>query len=277
MKTNGAELCGVFLYSLGLGVSQSWWAVNQAWAWTRLSFCFWMSLRYTSVYPEYSEEEVIVTSTIILVVRVVMIINIYWEPTLFQALRLCLYIPNTILTIILWKVKSVSHWVVSDCLRPHVCSPPDSFLYGIFQARIVEWVAMPFCSGSPLPRDWTHVSYVSCTGSLPLAPPGPSYEVSTTIICILLWENWISERIGYLPRVTEQSVAELEFETPEYSFPGPHVIKWVEVLKVKLGRRSCHYSWGFDSDFWRILNLDFKTIHLLPLYCLTQNRYLWVW
>ena len=83
------------------------------------------------------------------------------------------------------KVKSVSHWVASDCLRAHVCSPPDSFLYGMFQARIVEWAAIPFCSGSSLPRDWTHVFYVSCTGSLPLAPPGPSYEVSIWLLLML--------------------------------------------------------------------------------------------
>ena len=26
-------------------------------------------------------------------------------------------------------------------------SPPDSFVHGIFQARILEWVAIPFSSG----------------------------------------------------------------------------------------------------------------------------------
>ena len=33
------------------------------------------------------------------------------------------------------------------------------------QARIPEWVAMPSSRGSSWPRDWTHVSYVSHTGS----------------------------------------------------------------------------------------------------------------
>jgi len=32
---------------------------------------------------------------------------------------------------------------------------------GILQARIVEWVAMPFSRGSFLPRDQTDVSWVS--------------------------------------------------------------------------------------------------------------------
>ena len=34
----------------------------------------------------------------------------------------------------------------------HVHSPPDSSVHGIFQARILEWVAMPFSRGSSPPR-----------------------------------------------------------------------------------------------------------------------------
>ena len=32
------------------------------------------------------------------------------------------------------------------------CSPPGSSVHGIFQARILEWVAIPFSSGSSSPR-----------------------------------------------------------------------------------------------------------------------------
>ena len=34
----------------------------------------------------------------------------------------------------------------------------------ILQARILEWVSMPFSRGSSRPRDQTHISYVSCIG-----------------------------------------------------------------------------------------------------------------
>ena len=48
---------------------------------------------------------------------------------------------------------------------PMDCSPPGSSVYGILQVRILEWIAMPISSrGSSQPRDWTHVSYVSCIG-----------------------------------------------------------------------------------------------------------------
>ena len=40
------------------------------------------------------------------------------------------------------------------------CSPPGSSARGILQARILEWVAMPFSRGSSQPRDWTHVSCI---------------------------------------------------------------------------------------------------------------------
>ena len=37
---------------------------------------------------------------------------------------------------------------------------------GILQARILEWVDMPSSRGSFWPRNWTHISYVSCIGRL---------------------------------------------------------------------------------------------------------------
>ena len=41
------------------------------------------------------------------------------------------------------------------------CSPPGSSIHGIFQSRILEWVAISSSRGSSRPRDWT---CVSCTG-----------------------------------------------------------------------------------------------------------------
>ena len=51
-----------------------------------------------------------------------------------------------------------SHSVVSDSLRPMDCSPPGSSVLEIFQARILEWVAVSFSRGSSQPRDQTRVS-----------------------------------------------------------------------------------------------------------------------
>ena len=40
-------------------------------------------------------------------------------------------------------------------------SPPGSSVHGILQARILEWVAMPFSRGSSRPRDQTQVSNIA--------------------------------------------------------------------------------------------------------------------
>ena len=41
------------------------------------------------------------------------------------------------------------------------CNPPGSSVHGIFQVRILEWVAISFFGVSSRPRDWTWVSCVS--------------------------------------------------------------------------------------------------------------------
>ena len=41
------------------------------------------------------------------------------------------------------------------------CSPPGSSVHGILQARILEWIAIPFSRGSSQPRDWTQVSCIT--------------------------------------------------------------------------------------------------------------------
>ena len=41
------------------------------------------------------------------------------------------------------------------------CSLPDSSVHGILQARILEWVAIPFSRGSSRPRDQTQISHVA--------------------------------------------------------------------------------------------------------------------
>ena len=45
--------------------------------------------------------------------------------------------------------------------NPRDCSPPDSSVHGILQARILEWIAFPFSSGSSPPRDQTWISCIA--------------------------------------------------------------------------------------------------------------------
>jgi len=76
-----------------------------------------------------------------------------------------------------WSQKTVAFWqesydkpkqciniseVTQSCLtlcNPMDCCLPGSSVYGIFQAIVVEWIAISFSSGSSWPRDWTRVSH----------------------------------------------------------------------------------------------------------------------
>ena len=75
------------------------------------------------------------------------------------------------------KVKSESE-VAQSCLTlldPMDCSLPGSSFHGIFQARVLEWVAFSFSRGSSQPRDRTHASCIA-GGFFTAEPPGkPSF------------------------------------------------------------------------------------------------------
>ena len=57
---------------------------------------------------------------------------------------------------------------------PMDCSPPGSSLHGIFQLRILEWVAISFSRGSSQPRDLTWASCI-IRGFLTAEPPGKPF------------------------------------------------------------------------------------------------------
>ena len=61
------------------------------------------------------------------------------------------------------KMLYILSEVAQSC--PTLCDPmdfslPGSSIHGIFQARILEWVAISFSRGTSRPRDWTQVSCI---------------------------------------------------------------------------------------------------------------------
>ena len=51
--------------------------------------------------------------------------------------------------------------VMPNSLNPLDYIPSGSSVHGILQARIQEWVAIPFSNGCSLPRDGTQVSCIT--------------------------------------------------------------------------------------------------------------------
>ena len=67
--------------------------------------------------------------------------------------------------VLLDSLSSLESEVAQSCLTlydPMDCSlPGSSSIHGIFQARILEWVAIFFSRGSAWPRDRTQVSHIA--------------------------------------------------------------------------------------------------------------------
>ena len=65
------------------------------------------------------------------------------------------------------RIHSEKVWsceVAQSCLtlcNPMDCSLPGSSVHGIFQARLLEWVAISFSSGSSQPKDQNWVSHTA--------------------------------------------------------------------------------------------------------------------
>ena len=78
---------------------------------------------------------------------------------------------------------------MSESLRSH-WSPPGSSVHGIFQARILEQVAISSSRGSSQPRDQTLISCVSCTGRWILYH-WVTWEALTLVKSVLaVWPQW---------------------------------------------------------------------------------------
>ena len=79
----------------------------------------------------------------------------------------------------LWSTTFITESMISTSAICTVCVPAPlcptlfdlmdysllgSSIHGIFQSKILEWVAITYSRGSSWPRDWTHVSCASCIG-----------------------------------------------------------------------------------------------------------------
>ena len=80
--------------------------------------------------------------------------------------------------------------------RPTLCNPmdcslPGSSLHGIFQARILEWVAISSSRGSSLSKDRTRVSCISCIGRWVLYYCGNWEATVILVIFKVLLASWL--------------------------------------------------------------------------------------
>ena len=77
-------------------------------------------------------------------------------------------------------VHMLSHFSHSALCDPMDRSPPGSSVHGILQARILEWVAIPFCRESSRLRDETWVSCIA----------GRFFSIQVTRKWVVLVKKW---------------------------------------------------------------------------------------
>ena len=81
-------------------------------------------------------------------------------------MHMCVYINHVAIHLKLTEHCKSAMLVLVTQSCPTLCdpldySPPGSSVYGILQARILEWDASPFSRGSSQPRDQTWVSWIA--------------------------------------------------------------------------------------------------------------------
>ena len=117
-------------------------------------------------------------------------------------------------------------------LYPTLCNPMDCSLLGlsvhrILQARILEWVAIPFSRGSSQPKDWTQVSHIAGGFFTIWAPREAPYKNIWGIglvakSCPVLATTWT---------IACQAPLSMAFSRQEYWNGLPFPLQWIFLIQ----------------------------------------------
>ena len=113
------------------------------------------------------------------------------------------------------------------------CSPSGSPVHGILQARILEWVAIPFSKGSSQPRD---PAQVSCIAGEFFTTKPPGKPLGT---CTLIYLKWVTNK------------------DLEYSSGNPAQCMWLPGWEGSLGENGYMYMNGWVPSLfpWNYQNI----------------------
>ena len=182
--------------------------------------------------------------------------------TLLFPSSLVLSLPCLLLT-----VPTVEHVVfpgAQSCLTLWDPTDSGSSVHGIFQARLLEWAATSYSTGSSWPRDW---SCVSCllhwqADSSSLAPPGKPHAVAVSSLYFLFL--WL---ISPPPTMWPSSFTFPDLPgsgwAPDQRLPGPFLSA---IQMVTEGNDSFRWQWCLSEhgSFWVGLP-QFKAAHYFLL------------
>ena len=143
-------------------------------------------------------------------------------------------------------VHLLSHvWLFCDLMD---CSPPGSSVHGIFQARILEWVAIPFSRGSSQRRDQTLISYIGRQILYHWATGEAHIYIGTKVyVCACMLSRFSHVLFATLWSIACQALLSMGFSRQEYwsGLPCPPPrdlrdpgIKLLSLMSLALAGRS---------------------------------------
>ena len=135
------------------------------------------------------------------------------------------------------------------------CSRPGSSVHGILQARIIEWVAIPFSRASSPPRDWTQVSCVAgsfftiwATREAQCSLRGPQHLQCYPSLCLL----FITE-FKYFWKRREEGLRTLQIPQTQLQYEGSLAISIFSFLQFFIfsfrGKMLGFSTWLFACKF----------------------------
>ena len=132
------------------------------------------------------------------------------------------------------------------------CSPPDSSVHGILQARILEWVVIPFSRASF--RDRTQDSRIagSHQGNLLIypAPPGWSHLITNkSLTSLVLTSGEIKNSSGWLSLLAWPK-SYLTCIRPKPSHFGLHITCQIFILHVRSSYYMSDLGYPWQKHQW---------------------------
>ena len=142
-----------------------------------------------------------------------------------------------------------------------------SKVHGLFQARILEWVAIPFSSGSSQLRDWTQVS---CTAgrffTIWVTREAPTLQLSW-VPCACMHTKWLQ----LCPTLCDLR----DCSPPGFSVHGILQARILEWVALTSSRRSPTRSWTRVSCIGRwVCNQEGLIFNLHQIYFCDFNPFL---
>ena len=153
---------------------------------------------------------------------------------------------------------------MSDSLRPMDCILPGSSVHGIFQERILEWVAISYSWGSSWPRDWTHSPDLAGRFSTTEPSEKPKLRCcSGTQSCPTLCDPMDCSTLGFpvrcLPELAQthvHQVGDAILPSHHLSSPSPHTFS--------LSQHQGLFQW-VSSSHQVARELECQLQHVFPM------------